>query len=396
MLCRPPLMNWSIVMKPVELTLEGGEVLRAGALAQGTLSLSDGLISDVPCSRRIDARGFRILPGIVDIHGDGFERHLAPRRGAMTDMRAGIASAEADLASNGITTAIMAQFYSWEGGLRAPEFARKFLNALGVTRAEQLTDMRAQLRIETHMIDAYDDMLALIKEHDIGYVVFNDHIPHARLEQGRKPPRLTGTALKSGRSPEAHLALMQGLHARRAEVPAALASFAKQLLETGCLIGSHDDHTAEQRADFQAMGAQISEFPETREAAQAARESGGSIILGAPNVMRGGSHAGNVSAVDLIRDGLCDALASDYHYPALRQSIGKLVAASACSFAQGWALLSSGPAGILGLQDRGSLEVGKRADILVEEIATGRIAATLCAGRITYLQGSFAERLLVS
>jgi alpha-D-ribose 1-methylphosphonate 5-triphosphate diphosphatase len=383
-------------MKTVEFTLEGGDVLRGGVLEQGTLSISEGHVSDEPRKRRIDARGFRILPGIVDIHGDGFERHLAPRRGAMTDMRAGIASAEADLASNGITTAIMAQFYSWEGGLRSPEFARKFLNALSVTRDEHLTDMRPQLRIETHMMDDYTDMLALIAEHNIGYVVFNDHIPHKRLDEGRKPPRLTGTALKSGRSPEAHLAMMKGLHDRRDDVPAALAAFAAQLIAQGRLIGSHDDHTAAERAEFQAMGAQISEFPETQDAAQAARDTGGSIILGAPNVMRGGSHAGNVSAVDLIRDGLCDALASDYHYPALRQSIAKLVEQNACGFASGWALLSEGPARILGLDDRGTLDTGKRADILVEESATGRIAATISAGRITYLQGTFAERLFAS
>ncbi|WP_439142007.1 alpha-D-ribose 1-methylphosphonate 5-triphosphate diphosphatase [Planktotalea sp.] len=383
-------------MKTVEFTLEGGELLRGEVLEQGTLSISNGQVVETTFKRRVDARGFRILPGIVDIHGDGFERHLAPRRGAMTDMRAGIASAEADLASNGITTAIMAQFYSWEGGLRAPEFARKFLNALSVTRDEQLTDMRAQLRIETHMMDEYADMLALIAQHDIGYVVFNDHIPHKRLEEGRKPPRLTGTALKSGRSPEAHLALMKALHDRRGDVPVALAEFAAQLTEQGCLLGSHDDHTVADRAQFCAMGAQIAEFPETLEAAQAARDTQGSIILGAPNVMRGGSHAGNVSAVDLIRDGLCDALASDYHYPALRQSIGKLVTQGACSFAQGWALLSSGPARILGLNDRGHLEAGKRADLLVEEVATGRIAATICSGRITHLQGTFAERLLAA
>lgn len=383
-------------MKAVELSFEGGEILSAQGLGESTVSIAGGQIADAMTDRRVNARGFRILPGIVDIHGDGFERHLAPRRGAMTDMRAGVASAEADLASNGITTAIMAQFYSWEGGLRAPEFARKFLEALRVTRAEQLTDMRAQLRIETHMIEDYDDMRALIRAHDIGYVVFNDHIPHKRLEEGRKPARLTGTALKSGRSPEAHLALMQALHARRAEVPGALKEFAQNLLADGCLLGSHDDHRQEDRALFRDMGAHISEFPETREAAEAARKTGGKIILGAPNVMRGGSHAGNVSAIELIADGLCDALASDYHYPALRQSIGKLVEHGACDFAQGWALLSRGPAEILGLTDRGILAPGMRADIVVEDIETGRIAGVFSAGRITYLQGEFATRLLAA
>ncbi|WP_293448232.1 alpha-D-ribose 1-methylphosphonate 5-triphosphate diphosphatase [Planktotalea sp.] len=383
-------------MNAIEVTLEGGEGLRKGRLEQGDVSLLGGLITETPLVRRVDARGFRILPGIVDMHGDGFERHLAPRRGAMTDMRAGIASAEADLASNGITTAVMAQFYSWEGGLRSPEFARKFLSALAVTKDEQLTDMRAQLRIETHMLDDYPDMLALIAEHMVGYVVFNDHIPHKRLDEGRKPQRLTGSALKSGRSPEVHFALMKQMSAQRDLVPAALSEFARELIATGCLIGSHDDNTAQDRSLFQAMGAQISEFPETRDAAEAARATGGQIILGAPNVMRGGSHAGNVAADDLVREGLCDALASDYHYPALRQSVGKLVDQGACDFATAWALVSEGPARILGLSDRGTLEAGLRADVMVEEIATGRIAATISAGQVTYMQGEFAARMLAN
>ncbi len=393
---RRQLKSWQIAMTPVELTLEGGEILREGVLSQGTLSMGDGAIVDIPTKRRVDAKGFRILPGIIDLHGDGFERHLAPRRGAMTNMRAGIASAEADLSANGITTAVMAQFYSWEGGIRSPEFARKFLDALSATRAEQLTDMRAQLRIETHMIEDYDDMLGLIDQHDIGYVVFNDHIPHKRLEEGRKPARLTGTALKSGRSPEAHLALMKAMHEKRDMVAQALAQFATVLVAKGCLLGSHDDRTSEDRAGFQAMGARISEFPETRQAAQVTRETGGQVVLGAPNVMRGGSHAGNVSAVELIRDGLCDALASDYHYPALRQSVGKLVDQGACDFGQAWALLSSGPARVLGLSDRGALDTGLRADVVIEEIATGRIAATLSGGHFTHLQGAFAARLLAN
>lgn len=379
---------------PVELTLEGAEILRDGVLEQGALSLGGGLVCEIAMVRRIDASGFRLLPGIIDIHGDGFERHLAPRRGAMTEMRSGFASAEADLASNGITTAVMAQFYSWEGGLRSPEFARRFLSALTATWADQLTDMRAQLRIETHMIDDYGDMIDLVEQNDVNYVVFNDHIPHKRLEEGRKPARLIGTALKSGRSPETHLALMQALHAQSQNVSSALQKFATELLSRGCLLGSHDDQTDQDRACYQAMGAHISEFPETREAAVAARETGGKIVLGAPNVMRGGSHAGNVSAADLIRDGLCDALASDYHYPALRQSVARIVAQDVCDFTTAWDLVSKGLATLLGLKDRGALSSGLRADVLVEDIETGRIAATLCAGRFTYLQGEFASRLV--
>ncbi|MFP4451611.1 MAG: alpha-D-ribose 1-methylphosphonate 5-triphosphate diphosphatase, partial [Rhodosalinus sp.] len=114
-------------MRP--LLLSGAEVLRDGRLAPGDLCVADGMIlAEAPGDARcVDLTGFRVLPGIVDAHGDGFERHLAPRRGAMTDLGAGLAAAEADFAANGVTTAVLAQFWSWEGGMRGPDFARRLL-----------------------------------------------------------------------------------------------------------------------------------------------------------------------------------------------------------------------------------------------------------------------------
>jgi len=380
-------------MQTVDLTFEGGEVLRPDGVTQEMLCTAQGVITDAPEGRRIDACGFRLLPGIIDVHGDAFEKHLAPRRGAMTNMVAGMAATEIDLVTCGITTAVLAQFYSWEGGLRRPEFARQMLTALDVARADQLIDMRVQLRFETHMLDDYDAVAQLIQDHAIGYVVFNDHLPHKRLAEGRTPPRLTGTALKSGRSPEAHLALMHKLHGQSAQVPGALAAFAPKLRALGCILGSHDDNTRASRDAMNAIGCTVAEFPETREAARAARDDGGAIVLGAPNVMRGGSHKGNASAEDLIAEGLCDALASDYHYAAVRQAVGALVDRGVCRFEQAWDLVSSGPARLLGLMDRGRLEPGLRADILIEDMETGRIAGVIAGGRIAHMQGRLAARL---
>lgn len=381
-------------MKAVDVTFQGARVLLDGALQEADLTIAGGTIANARSARCVDARGFRFLPGIVDLHGDAFEKHLAPRRGAMTDMRAGMHATEIDLITCGITTAVLAQFYSWEGGLRSPDFARKVMAALAASSDDRLIDMRLQLRLETHMLDDYEAIAALIAEHDIGYVVFNDHLPHKRLSEGRKPPRLTGTALKSGRSPEAHLALMHKLHARSGDVPEALAAFAPRLAELGCILGSHDDNSGEDRASMRALGCVVAEFQETRDAAEAARNDGGAIVLGAPNVMRRGSHKGNVSAEELIADGLCDALASDYHYAAVRQAIQALVARGVCSFETAWRLVSESPAKILGLTERGTLKPGQRADILVEDCDTGRIAGVIANGHIAHAQGAFAARLL--
>ncbi len=372
--------------------LSNAEVLTPEGMDACDLALSGGVIAPDADGRVVDLSGYLLLPALVDIHGDGFERHLAPRRGAMKDLGQGLLSADAELASNGIATATLAQFYSWEGGMRGAAFAERFLKAHRETGL--LTDTLVQLRFETHMLEDYAAFAALVAEYDVPYVVFNDHLPHDALLKGKRPPRLTGQALKGGRSPEAHLEMLKALHERRDEVPAALAALAAELRVKGVRLGSHDDATPEARAAFQAQGISISEFPETLDAAQAARDTGGQIILGAPNVVRGGSHSGNVAAQDLVADGLCDALASDYHYPALRQAAFKLADEGTVDFATAWRLVSEGPAAMLGLTDRGALAEGLRADVVVMHKKTRRIEATLSAGKVTYLAGEAASRFM--
>ncbi len=379
----------------LELTLQGGDVLRPGGLERGgEIAIAGGLVADAPAGRVVDLSGYLVLPGIVDAHGDGFERHLAPRRGAMKQMAEGVVAAEAELAANGITTAVLAQFYSWEGGLRGPEFAAQVFEGIQAVRGSVVTDLMPQLRFEIHMLEDYAGLAAKVAGWQVPYVVFNDHLPHERLAQGKKPPRLTGQALKAGRNPEVHWQMLKDMHARRDEVPGRLDAFCAELAEMGVRLGSHDDQTAEDRAIWRERGARISEFPETLEAAEAARGAGDPVILGSPNVVRGGSHKGNASAVELIAMGLCDALASDYHYPSPRRAALMLERSGLLDMAGAWRLVSEGPAQLLGLTDRGRLEAGKRADIVVLDKATQRVAATIAGGRVSYMSGDVAGRFL--
>jgi len=375
---------------PLHLTFTGAEILLPDGLACADLSIAEGRISTAPAPRAVALPGCRILPGIVDLHGDGFERHLAPRRGLMRDMGEGLAHLDAELAASGITTAVLAQFWSWEGGMRGPDFARAMAVALDRARPDLLSDMQLQLRLETHLTDQYDEVAAFVAAHAIRYLVFNDHLPHEALERGRKVPRLTGQALKSGRSPEAHLALIQALHARSPGVPAALDAFAARLAAAGVRLGSHDDTTAEGRTAMRARGVDIAEFPETEIATRAAHAGGDAVILGAPNVVRGGSHAGKQSAEAAIRDGLCDVLVSDYHYPSLRQAALQLVPAIGLQAA--WDLVSASPARLMGWEDRGRIAPGLRADLVILDPA-GRVGATLSGGRIAHAAGLLAHAL---
>ncbi len=373
----------------MRVVLQNARVLGPDGFADGPLAVDGAHLVDDLDAPAVDLRGYRLLPGIVDLHGDGFERHLAPRRGAVMDPRAGLAATEAELAANGITTAVLAQFLSWEGGMRGPEFASRLAQA--VQGFDARLDLRLQWRLETSLVEAFDRCADLAGLPGAGYVVFNDHLPHAALAAGRRPPRLTGQALKAGRSPEAHLALLQDLHAR--DLSVALPALADRLAAQGVLMGSHDDATPEGRARFRALGARVAEFPETRAAAEAAHAAGDVVVMGAPNVLRGASHKGNLRATDLIAEGLCDVLVSDYHYPAPLGAVCRLVRDGVCDWPAAWRLVSEAPAQALGLTDRGRLVPGARADLIALD-AEDRVALCLSAGRVAYLAGPLAERFL--
>ena len=373
----------------MQFTLSNVIYLGAAGRQVGHVAVSGDVFAEGTTGRSIDASGYMILPGLIDLHGDGFEHHMAPRRGAVKDLENGLRATCSELAVNGITTAVMAQFYSWEGGMRGPDFANEVISLLRDQPAYTSVDIIPQLRFEYLMRDYWDRAAAMIREFDIPYVVLNDHVPHEALAKGKKPPRLTGQALKAKRSPEAHLALLQQMHQGQGAALHDLPNWIAQF--PNVLFASHDDATKSQRHQFSQMGVKIAEFPETEEAARAGIELGEAVILGAPNVMRGSSHKGNVSARDLVTQNLCTALASDYHYPSLLQAAMQL--STEIGFENAWPLISSNPASVLGLNDRGSVSAGQRADFIVLNTDM-QLEATFSNGRPAYLTGEFAARLL--
>ena len=378
--------------RPLRLT--GAQVLTSDGLTDTPLHLEGGAVVEACQGREIDLRGFWVLPGIVDCHGDAFEKHLAPRRGAMKSLDLGLMATEAELASNGITTGTLAQFYSWEGGMRGPEFAEDVFAALAEMRARVDTTLMTQLRFETHMIEDYDAMVAMVERFGIRFVVFNEHLPHDDLAKGKTPPGHVGKSLKVGRNPEKNLERLKAMHAARDQVPGAVAAVAPRLSALGVRMGSHDENTADARRWWHDLGVHICEFPETLAAAERARDLGDPVVMGSPNLVRGGSHKGNVSALDVVSMGLCDALASDYHYPSLRRAAFLLADSGVCDLASAWRLISEGPARVLGLMDRGRLAPGQRADLVVIEPKTRDICVTMAGGRVTYMRGEAGDRFL--
>ncbi|MGR3637880.1 MAG: alpha-D-ribose 1-methylphosphonate 5-triphosphate diphosphatase [Shimia sp.] len=375
----------------LSLRLTGAKILRDGTLQNRSLVVGNGRISKGPLPE-VNLSGYLLLPGIIDMHGDAFERHIAPRPSAPFPLEMGLRATDRDLAANGVTTAWLAQSWSWEGGHRGPDFAEALFDALDHYRPHAVSDLRIQVRCETHTVDTTDRLLAAIRRHAIDYVVFNNHLDEARQLAREKPDEIMLWAKKSGRTAAQHMAIVNAAIEQETRVPRYLCTLADAFDTLGIRYGSHDDPDADTRERFSLIGARICEFPTARGAAAVAKAVGDCVVMGAPNVVRGGSQAGNIRAANLVTEGLCDVLVSDYHYPALANAAFRLVDDGLCTLPQAWAMISGTPADIMGLHDRGTLDHGKRADIAIVNEKTHAIEGTISGGRISHLTGIAAQR----
>lgn len=377
-------------LSPVRLT--HARSLMDGQLADHPVTVAEGMIA-AGAAPDVNLTGYYLLPGIVDLHGDGFERHLSPRPSAPFEAKRALASAAAELAVNGVTTAWFAQSWSWEGGFRSGAACTALLAALQAVRGQVLPDVRVQIRLETHVTDQLDAVRAAVARYGVDYVVFNNHLPEALEMAQHRPDRFAQWAAQTSRTPADMLAIVNAANAQGPEVPQALARIAADFAGQGVRMGSHDDGDADTRAFYRGIGAQVCEFPTRVVAAEAAHAAGEPVLMGAPNVVRGGSQSGNIAAQDLVAAGLCDALVSDYYYPALGQAAWALVERGVCDLAKAWAMVSTTPARIAGLSDRGGLGQGQRADLVAVNMDSHRVEMTLCAGRVAHLSGELARRI---
>jgi alpha-D-ribose 1-methylphosphonate 5-triphosphate diphosphatase len=376
-----------------DLRLTGALVMIDGALHDAPLTLSQGRIAQGR-ALEVDLSGYWLLPGIVDLHGDGFDRHLRPRPTAPFDTQRALLNADAELAANGVTTAWFAQSWSWEGGSRSAEAAEDLMESVARMAHGLMSDIRVQVRFETHMTDDHDRLMAAITRFGVDMLVFNNHLPEAVVLADGKPDRFAVWAGQNGHAPEGLLAIVREAQRRDPIVPDSLTALAARLRAAGVRMGSHDDGDAATRAFYRGIGAPICEFPTTFDAARSARAAGEPILMGAPNVVRGGSQAGNIAAMALIEDGLCDALMSDYYYPALSQAAWVVADQRAMPFPRAWDMISATPARIMGLTDRGTLTPGQRADVVVMNPETRVIEATIAGGRLACASREAGARLM--
>jgi alpha-D-ribose 1-methylphosphonate 5-triphosphate diphosphatase len=384
------------------LHIHNGRVLTDGAEAEAdSLTIADGVVAAIGGAAprgglTLDARDMLVLPGIVDLHGDAFERQLMPRPGVSIDPTVALLDTDRQLLANGITTAFHAMTWSWEPGLRSREAGKAFVAALTAARADLGCDTRFHLRHETFNFDGEQTVVDWLATRQIDLLAINDHTPGmaAKIDRGRS---LASTAERAGLSLDAFADLLSHVVARAPEVEASVGRICGAARAQGVPMASHDDESAATRDAYAALGCAICEFPQNIETARHARATGASVVMGAPNVLRGGSHIGLVGAADLILRGLCDILCSDYFYPALLGAPFRLEEDGVCNLAEAWRLVSANPAAAAGLPDRGALRPGARADIvLVDDTIAGapRVAATFVAGEPAFFAAGF-DRLSV-
>ncbi len=347
--------------------IHGALVLRCGKIAQ----IDHG--TAVPAGA-FDCGGHYLAPGLIELHTDNLERHMQPRPGVDWPRAAAIIAHDAELAGAGITSvfdAIRVGSITSDGGARRyGKYARAVADDIirlrmeGSLRISHRIHLRAELCSET-LIDELDEFGPADQ---VGIVSLMDHTPGQR--QFRDLQKFEDYVCKKNDMPregfEDYITFLRGLQDRlgaRHEA-AAVAAAARY----GAVLASHDDTTAGQVAHSHKQGVTLAEFPTTLEAAQACHAKGIATIMGAPNLVRGASHSGNVAARELAEQGRLDILSSDYVPGALLQGALRLADLWG-DMAAGLATVTARPAACCGLRDRGTIMPGRRADLLLFEHA---------------------------
>jgi alpha-D-ribose 1-methylphosphonate 5-triphosphate diphosphatase len=335
----------------------------------GTLVLRGETIAEVARGRStapgaIDLEGDTLIPGVVDVHTDNLERQVQPRIQARWPSRSAMLAHDAQCAAAGVTTVLDALCVGIVGF--ETERTQTFREAVadldafaetGVLRSDHFLHLRCELPA----VDMRDLFEPVARHEAVRMVSIMDHTPgvgqYADLDRYRALRR------KEGIAPEDIERSLTNRMQQRDRMRGPNRDFVLGIVgETGVTLASHDDRTEEEIAENAALGIRISEFPVTLAAAKAAHAHGMRVIAGAPNIVRGGSHSGNVAVADLITANAVDALASDYVPASLVEAA--FTAADRIGLPSAIAMITASPASMAGLADRGALAPGLRGDLV--------------------------------
>jgi alpha-D-ribose 1-methylphosphonate 5-triphosphate diphosphatase len=359
-----------------ETVLSNARVVLPEEVWLGSVLIRDGLIADIapgassfgPGSGGDDLAGDYLLPGVVELHTDHVEYHFTPRPGVRWDPLPAVLASDAQLAAAGATTVLDAVRIGTAPGKRDDASTAARLLADSIERAADAGLLRADhaihVRCEVAAGNCLDSFRAFADDPHVRLVSLMDHTPgqrqYANIEVFKRYH--IGKGNTSEADFDAFVAPLIEASARYAD-PHRRA-IAALVAQRGITLATHDDATPDHVAESVALGGRISEFPTTVLAAGAADKHGQQIVMGAPNIVCGGSQSGNVAAAELLELGLLHILSSDYVPSSPLQAVFQLAVDGAAGLADGVRLISGNPARVVGLDDRGEIAVGKRADLV--------------------------------
>jgi alpha-D-ribose 1-methylphosphonate 5-triphosphate diphosphatase len=357
----------------MEVVWNNARIVRADELVSGSVHVIDGTIRSVAAGASavagaIDCEGDYLLPGLVDLHTDHLERHYTPRIGVDWDGFAAALAHDAQIACAGITTVF--DSLALIGGRKTNNRHLTVEPMVdGVTRAQALgvlrADHRLHLRCEVVEEDIVERFSAFLDNPLLDFMSLMDHSPGQRQFPDLDTYRKAHTELLNFDPARIEEIIQERIEASRAWGPQNRRALAAIGRERGLPMASHDDQTVEHVAESAELGMQVSEFPTTLEAARASRDHDMQIIMGAPNLVRGGSHSGNVAAGTLAEHDLLDILSSDYVPISMIQAAFRLTREPyGFPLPKAIATASANPARAGRLADRGRIEAGLRADLV--------------------------------
>jgi len=366
--------------------ITGAMVLTPQGWVDEAVRIDDGLITGIGSAGdlgQVHAEGLYLLPGIVDLHGDAFERAMAPRPGVRMPLAMAMQENDAAALAAGITTWFCSVTDSFEPGLRSRESLRSLLAWLEAGGRSHLgCDTRLHLRHEVCLVDGHDELVGWLRDGSVALLSWADHVPYEGDAVGRERYLRSMIRRDNLSEAEADQLITSAARLRRAgwSMVCELAEEA-HLVDTPC--ASHDDETPGEVARSLALGTTIAEFPQTVAAAQQARAGGAKVLMGSPNYVRGGSHLGSLSVAEALSTGVLDALCSDYHYPSLWAAPFLLADRGVMPLERAWDLVSANPAALSGLGTmKGAIEPGFAADfLLVQPGPTPRLQSVWVGGR---------------
>jgi alpha-D-ribose 1-methylphosphonate 5-triphosphate diphosphatase len=353
-------------------------VLADRVIERGWIAFADGRIAEIgegdgPAGAE-DAAGDLVMPGLIELHTDHLEAHYVPRPKVFWDPVAAVVSYDGQLATSGITT-VLDSLRVWreDGADEVDGRAGVLAAAIASAREENLlrADHFLHLRCEIPMPSVVEEAKELVGRPDVRLMSLMDHTPGQRQfrDEGKLRDYYRG---KGGGRTDAELDVLfeRRFAYQKAYAATNMRAIVALAQQYEIPLASHDDTTEENVTDAIRDHVSVAEFPTTMEAARGLHKAGIGILMGAPNVVRGGSHSGNIAAVDLAREGLLDILSSDYIPSSLLMAALQLPQhVPAIDLAAAVRTVTKTPAEAVGLPDRGEIAVGKRADLIRVHVA---------------------------